>query len=217
MRLWAILLLALAGCPDPGPLADCAPTCSHSGPDTRVLTDDGTEVLSCVQYATEWGVRRMTDAPMLAVDTATGESYVANSDCVPATACCEPTFSALEMDAAHLIPVPHQIISAGPRRITESCLMLDDGHPIVFGTVIASPFFAYAGGVVGVQDQHDPEGGGHCMVLVGYRTTADGKRVFIGINSWGTGWGTDGDFECSEEFVAQMQEMFAIVAAKEES
>jgi hypothetical protein len=38
MKPWP-LLLALAGCPSPGPLADCAPQCQPSGPTQMVCID----------------------------------------------------------------------------------------------------------------------------------------------------------------------------------
>jgi hypothetical protein len=225
---FAVASIPLFGVDDAGRPNICSPQDLYVGamsidrklagwPNTRRFTDDGTEVLSAIQFAAEWGVRRMTNAPLKAVDPQSGESYEADSDCVPATATLEPTFSALEMDAAHLVPVPHQIVTTGPQRVRELCLMLDAGHPVVFGTFVATPFMVYVSGVVGAQNQQDPNGGGHCMCLLGYYTQADGQRVFYGVNSWGTGWGELGDFECSEAFVAQLQEMFAIVATKEEA
>jgi hypothetical protein len=182
-------------------------------PNTTPLSDDGTEVLSVVQYAREWGVRAIGPMPMRAVDPVSGDAYDADSDCVPSNVNDEPTFAELQTDSANLLPEPHQIVSSGPQRVTEYCLALDAKHPIVFGTLIDSNFLRYTGGtVIGAQNRRDPDGGGHCMVLLGYRTDpATGKRIFIGRNSWGTGWGNSGDFECSEEFVKQIDEAFAIV------
>jgi hypothetical protein len=184
-------------------------------PNTRRLQDVGTEVLSAIVFAAEWGMKLASAERMTATDPATGETYEAESDCVPSNVNDETTLEELVRSAEHLIPQPHQIISAGRQRIREVCLALDAGHPVVFGTWVATPVLEYVSGVIGAQDQHDQNGGGHCMVLVGYYTQADGRRVFYGINSWGVWWGELGDFECSEEFVAQFGELFAVVAAKE--
>ena len=132
-----------------------------------------------------------------------------NSDCVPANVNNEPTFLELEKDASNLVPKAHQITSTGAQRVTDICLALDAGCPVVFGTYVDTAFLNYTGGIVGKQNQNDPNGGGHCMVLLGY--TISGTTVtFIGRNSWGVTWGESGDFRASTAFVAQMSELFAI-------
>lgn len=51
-------------------------------------------------------------------------------------------------------------------------------------------------------DESDPNGGGHCMSLLGYDTTPDGETIGRIRNSWGIGWGEGGDFYAAESFIA---------------
>jgi hypothetical protein len=182
-------------------------------PNTTQLTDSGTEVLSVIRFYAEWGCRK-TDAPMVAVDPDTGESYgLVNSDCVPANCNDKPVFGELEQDSLRLVPRAHQIASTGAQRVTDVCLSLDAKCPVVIGTFVDSAFLAYKGGtVVGAQNVNDPRGGGHCMCLIGYETQAGGSRVFLLRNSWGTSWGNNGDAWVNEAFVKQMIELFAVSA-----
>lgn len=185
--------------------------CLDRGGRKVLLTDEGTEVLSCVTYIAQFGARK-TLAPMLAVNPETGDKYTANSDCVPANVNDEPDLLELEEDFAHPVVTPHQLAGDGSR-ITEACLALDAGHPIVQGGWVATPFVKYTGGVLSAQDELDSNGGGHCTALLGYRTQ-NGKRIFRGRNSWGkNGWGLqgEGDFEADESFVMALWEMFAVV------
>lgn len=67
---------------------------------------------------------------------------------------------------------------------------LNHGFPVVFAQQIDNKFFSYAGGTIKALD---PDiAGGHMMCILGYRPAADGKREFLVINSWGTGWGEGG-------------------------
>ena len=180
---------------------------------TTALTDSGTEVLSVIRFYAEWGCRK-TEAPMVAVDPDTGDSYGSvNSDCVPANCNDKPVFGELEQDSLKLVPRAHQITSAGKQRVIDVCLSLDAKCPVVIGTFVDSAFLSYTGGtVIGVQNTSDPRGGGHCMCLLGYATQADGTRVFLLRNSWGKGWGNAGSAWVSEAFVGQMLELFAVSA-----
>jgi len=164
------------------------------------LEDLGTEVLTAVHVASQWGVSA-TQAPV--------DGY--NTDCVPSNFSNEPTLLELEQESTTLIVGAYEISTVGSQRILDVCLALDAGHPVVFGTFVDTRFEAHDGsGVVGTQDPDDENGGGHCMVCLGYRTDPNGSRVFVCRNSWGTGWGMSGDFECTEAFVKQWWEAFVM-------
>lgn len=170
------------------------------------LEDVGTEVLSGIEAASQWGVIP-TDAPII-----DSNGWLVNSDCVESNVNDEPLFDELVLASTKLIVGARQIISIGPARITEVCLALDAGHAVVFGTMVDSVFMQYGplSPSVGIQDEWDPKGGGHCMTCLGYKTGADSRRTFICRNSWGCLWGKLGDFECSEAFVKQWQDLFAL-------
>ena len=178
-------------------------------PNTTQLQDEGTEVLSAMLWISRWGVRK-TGAPSTFADPDTGETVTVNSDCTPYNVNDEPTQVELAQDALHIVPMPHQFTSSGDQLITDVCLALDAGHPIVEGGIVDSGFEAYTGGVVTAQNMNDPRRGGHCMCLLGYYTGPDGKRYFYGRNSWNKAWGLAGDFIADEAFVKQLVELFAV-------
>lgn len=186
-------------------------------PNTTPLQDQGTEVLSAVQYMAEFGVRK-TCAPMTDTDD-NGQIVTVNSDCVSSNVNDEPTLNDIEQDSANPVLQAYQITSTGKQRIIDVCLALDAGHPVVFGTYVDSTFLAYTGGIIGAQNTKDPDGGGHCMCFLAYSTNPDGSRVFVLRNSWGDGsdglgsWGEQGDGRVNEAFVEQIEELFATVAS----
>lgn len=169
------------------------------------LEDNGTEVLSAIEFSSQFGVRK-TEAPM--TDTYNGQIVRVNSDCVSTNVNDEPTLRMLVQDHQNIVPMAHQILTTGASRVRDIKLALDAGSPVVFGTFVDQSFLDYMGGIVGAQDQNDPNGGGHCMCLLGY----DGD-TFIGRNSWDVTWGNAGDFSCSTSFISQIDELFSVVVS----
>jgi hypothetical protein len=187
---------------DPYTGGRCYDRLNDGSPETAKLQDEGTFVLSAIEYVADWGVRK-TGAPMQY------DGAPVNSDCVPLNVNDEPKFDELEADSVNIQPRAHQIISTGAQRVNEICLALDAGHPVVFGMSVDQTFCDYTGGIVGAMGASV---GGHCMCLLGY-STVGGKRIFNGRNSWGAdGWGEAGDFRCSEAFIAQIDELFAVTS-----
>lgn len=67
--------------------------------------------------------------------------------------------------------------------------------PVLIGMFVDSGFERFGDtrpngtAFTGVINQQDPQGGGHCMFIVAFRTEADGTRSFLLVNSWGESWG----------------------------
>ena len=60
----------------------------------------------------------------------------------------------------------------------------------------------------------DTVAGAHCVCLLGYddnKMTADGSGAFYARNSWGTSWGSSGDFYISYTYmVAYAYDVYAL-------
>ena len=89
--------------------------------------------------------------------------------------------------------------SGGPGRIREIMHALVQGYPVVFGTFVDAVFMAHGiaydlddAPIVRRMNTSDPQGGGHMMCIVAYRTNRDGQVEFLILNSWGLRWGYRG-------------------------
>lgn len=72
---------------------------------------------------------------------------------------------------------------------------LSAGLPVVLGMSVYGSFESVATAMTGfvtMPQPTEPMLGGHCMVAVGYRPSADGPPEFIVRNSWGSRWGDHG-------------------------
>jgi len=67
---------------------------------------------------------------------------------------------------------------------------LKAGKAIIIGAILYDDFRNYTSGVY--EHLQGSKLGGHCMVLVGYGTTSDGKNYWVVKNSWSEGWGDQG-------------------------
>jgi C1A family cysteine protease len=68
--------------------------------------------------------------------------------------------------------------------------VMNQGRVVIIGMQVYADFRDYKSGVY----EHLSGGrlGGHCMALVGYGTTRDGKNYWVVKNSWDTTWGDQG-------------------------
>jgi len=99
-------------------------------------------------------------------------------------------------------------IAVSPLNIASS---IASKSPVCFGIFVDSDFCSYAGGApIGAQNQDDPDGGGHWMMLHSYRTGADGKLIFTLRNSWGPSWGDTGDADVTEAFIVQITDAYSM-------
>ena len=96
-------------------------------------------------------------------------------------------------------------------RFRDCMLALDAGHTVPIGNWVSTSVFDYgpASAPIGAQS-YTGEGGGHCMFLHGYEVLPSGIVIWEGTNSWGTGWGRGGRFQCTSEFLKQSWEVFAM-------
>jgi C1A family cysteine protease len=95
--------------------------------------------------------------------------------------------------------------------VIDFCLALDAGFPIALGIFADAAFDAYDGTTpVSTPDLNDPNGGGHYVYAIGYRTDSKGKRILRVRNSWGYNWGLRGDFEGDENFIACTSDAYVI-------
>jgi C1A family cysteine protease len=80
---------------------------------------------------------------------------------------------------------------------------LASGYPFVGGIQVYDSFESDAVALTGVVPYPNVDTeellGGHAVLFVGYN---DAKDVFIGRNSWGTGWGQKGYFTIPQRFLA---------------
>lgn len=165
-----------------------------------VLTDVGTEILSAVEYISQFGVMA-SDAPV--------DGY--NSDCVLENVNDDVSLGSAEVQRKTLLVGPYELRPSGGSFFDELCLALDVGFAVAFGTFVDSDFQMVGPktAIVGAQRLKDPRGGGHCMCLLGYETRSFGRTWKVQ-NSWGTGWGQNGRFVANDAFVRQWWEAFVM-------
>jgi hypothetical protein len=177
-------------------------------PDGRLppLTDDGAMPNQVMRGIGEWGIRPRNHQ---ALDGR-------NSDCEPSTINREPTFAELETDAVTILLGCYAIRSTGSQRVSEIKQALSNGLPVCVGAFVDTAFMRWdpKSGPIGAPNWGDPDGGGHWLCALGHSSTYTGKTAFIVRNSWGTGWGSSGDCEVSEDFIANLYDIDVIVPRK---
>lgn len=185
--------------PSPRGLYDVARCIDRADP-SMPLGDDGAMPNSVMRGVSEWGVRPI-HAP-----TSAGEY----SDCEPANVNIEPTLAELTEDSSESFVGWYRISATGAARTQQLRQALAAGHPVGVGTFVASSFENWRAGdpPCGAQDQNDPQGGGHWVCAIGYRTEAGGATSFRLRNSWGTTWGDNGDIWVTEAFMDEASDLY---------
>ena len=158
------------------------------------LTDSGTQPNQGFRGVNEFGVRPMR--PLAS----------RFSDVDPSTVNDEPKLGDLEDEALNVMVGDYGIYSTGPQRITEICLSLAHGKPVCVAIAGGSTRFqAYSGGVLGpLNAQLD-----HYTCAVGYETAADGSRILLIRNSWGS-WGESGNVRINEAAIQELGDLVAL-------
>lgn len=92
---------------------------------------------------------------------------------------------------------------------------LDTGVPVIVLMTLSDAFFTATRGIVVDPTPAEPidPALAHAVVAVGYGT-AQGKRLVLVRNSWGTSWGDDGHAWLSESYLAPR--IFALAVLKED-
>lgn len=99
-----------------------------------------------------------------------------------------PTWAAMRRAYVAKIISFYKISSRGQDRVDAVIQALQAGNPVVFGTTVDSTWFNYAAGSPILKPVSKQNAAGrHATVLVGHI-----NGVFVGENSWGSGWGSDG-------------------------
>ena len=168
------------------------------------LLDDGGAMPNQIwRGVTEWGIKEI-NAP-----TPDGRY----SDVDPAHVNDSPTLDDFVADAALELMGQYQITSVGPQFVTDLCVALDMGYAVAVGVFVDTAFenwgnnYTSGQSPLGVPDTNDPNGGGHYICLIGY-TTVNGKRIFKFRNSWGVGWGDNGEGYGDENFAAGISDAY---------
>jgi hypothetical protein len=164
------------------------------------LTDDGTDPQICASAIARFGIRPMRSP--------TSDGRV--SDVEIAHVNDEPDFASLLKDARSLVVGIHRINATGAGRVLAFRQALAAGCPVRFAIDVDESFEAYDGSAP--CSAPGASLGGHALYAIGYRTTADGRTIGKGRNSWGEGWGLGGDFEFDESFIAAMSELDVVSA-----
>lgn len=159
------------------------------GPDGTFppLTDEGAEPADLFRAGALCGVRAI-QAP-----TADGR----NSDVDPATVNDEPRLDQSATEALTIITGGYRIDETAADMAEQVCAALAAKMPVGLGFFCDSRFQAWtpAAGPLNSYNLQDQTGGGHFVVIVGYRTDASGARIFRILNSWSALWGDTGFIE----------------------
>lgn len=105
----------------------------------------------------------------------------------------ELTWDAQQKASAGRIAAYYRIDTEGDSLVQEIMHALVQMYPVVFGMFVDTAFMRLGAhnAPVSVVNVSDPNGGGHMMCIVGYRTR-NGVREFLVFNSWSKDWGNDG-------------------------
>ena len=124
-----------------------------------------------------------------------------------------PSIMAMRDAYVHKLSAYYRITETGQDRVQSVLDALRANHPVVYATDVGDNWQNYsAGQVLRVPETAE---GGHATHLVGW---IEDQAVFIGENSWGTGWGDDGYYLLATEVVAAScsQDFWVITGSWEE-
>jgi hypothetical protein len=154
---------------------------------SQPLLDLGTQTNSVIRAMSEFGIHAMGPA-------------VGNTNCdLDDTLTAEPQLGELELDAQSLLIGAYQITSSGPQKVADVKQALASGFAVRVDTEVDRAFEDWSPSQVpfGVPDYANSLGG-HALYCVAY----DGN-LFTIRNSWGAGWGSNGNLLASAAFISQ--------------
>jgi hypothetical protein len=112
----------------------------------------------------------------------------------------EPSLEELELDDKFKALGQFLITSTGQQRLDDVARALASGFAVGFSVYASDDRFQrYAGGVMG-----PPPSGVYCdhwVYMTGFVTSVTNHRIYRAPNSWGEGWGEQGEFQACEEIV----------------
>jgi len=148
----------------------------------RTGSDSGTCASLACDAARRYGVCPDTDWPWEPVSTVLSRINQ------------NPGWKAMRSAYLHKISAFYRINSTGQDRVEAVHQALLHKNPVIFGTVVGEDWFGYRTGTLGKETR--PKGT-HCTVLEGWK-----QGLFIGENSWGTGFGDDGFYYMDPSVIA---------------
>jgi hypothetical protein len=149
------------------------------------LADDGRQCIDCLEVVSTQGL-----APF-AGPTPDGR----NSDVTDTNVCVPATDSEVTEASLHKFCFGENSIDPAATNLSDllaSCLAAKG--VVYLGTEVGQAFESLSGDTVAQPDPvaNDPNGGGHALIIVGYRTNAAGVREFKVQNSWSVTWDLQG-------------------------
>jgi C1A family cysteine protease len=172
--------------------------------------DDGRQCVDCLTVVSTQGVHpfegNSPDGRNSDIWTANDTSAEPPNVCLPATPAETANLTKFALGANSIDPAASNLSD-----LLASCLA---AKGIVYlGTEIGQAFEQLQGATVAQPDPNanDPNGGGHALIIVGYRTMADGSRQFKVQNSWGETWDENGECWASLAWCAACWELHPLL------
>lgn len=133
------------------------------------------------------------------------------SDANPATVNDEPSLTDIEVADKTRFVGAYAVTGDKAEKAALVRALLAARVPVVIESFVDSAYERLGSGVVVDHcDQHDPKGGGHCEVILAYKTAADGSTLFLVRNSWSRFWGDDGSVWVTERFLDEAWALYAV-------
>ena len=111
-----------------------------------------------------------------------------------------PSWRAMRQAYLHKIDSFYRIRSTGAQRVADVLAALRSDNPVVYGTAVGDNWQGYRDGEILRVLPNENITGRHATVLVGW----DGV-CFIGENSWGESWGSEGFYLLAPEVIESEQ------------
>ena len=168
------------------------------------IADDGRQCTDCLAVVATQGVAPF-EGP-----TSDGR----NSDIDASNACTPATAAEMAAAGAHLVGLGANSIDPADPNLSDlvaSCIAA--GGVVYLGTEVGQAFEQLNGATVAQPDPdpNDPNGGGHALIITGYRTMPDGSRQFRVQNSWGESWDDSGECWASLAWVQATWELHPLL------
>jgi hypothetical protein len=166
-------------------------------------SDDGRQLVDCLTIVRTQGV-----APY---EGPTPDGRV--SDVTPDNATTPATADEVAAAAQHCIDFGQTTINpSDPNLCNVVRATLAAGFTIYLGTQVGQAFMSLQGATVAQPDPaNDPNGGGHALEIVGYKTLDDGTIIVLVENSWGESWDDNGECWASLAWVGACWELHPLV------
>ena len=158
------------------------------------LSDDGAMPSDVMLALAQWGI-----APMNAPSP---QGFYTDVD--PTNVNDEPFLGDLETEANTIVVGEYRINEKSSSFVSQVCSAIASGAPVGIGVFVDAAFMAWDPKVdaspLNDVDLNDQDGGGHWLVITGYRTE-NGVIIFRGANSWSEDWGSFGHFEVTANWL----------------